>query len=217
MTIRIFYTQTDGVYIAEVHSEEWSLDEVRLMEQHGEPEISMSGTIVLFPEILGSQTNSSKSSTLADATKDWVASSLVGRSIVNTTTSATGTVTANTSNTLQATGGSGAMSWEPGNNYSISEVDSTTMPLEEVERRRGHDRPDDPEDEPQDLQRIKSDSPFVRSFDVRDYPLTNSFETAANMANGWALAIRDRIADARAALLAEEDGFSREEVYTYGG
>jgi len=201
MKIRIFYTVNGGVYTASINTEDWSLDDLSLMAEYGEPEISVSGTIVLFPAEDGQHTALSGSSILVDSIESWDTNGLIGRTIRNITKGQTGRVTSNTSNTLVAMIGAATMLWDNGDSYEMAAV-TTTLEPEET-----------------DLFRIKSDSPIDMSFDVRDYPAvdpaTGVFTTAKNMANGWASTVRQRIVDARNALIAMNDKFTREEVNEY--
>lgn len=201
MKVRIFYSIDKGVYSAAVHTEDWSEDEVALMAEHGDPEISVSGTLVLFPVIVGSNTEGTGSSTLQDLSKSWTTNKLKGRTIWNRTKSQVGTVTSNTKTSLTSVIGSDPMLWDHDDNYEITQVVTT---LAEQEK---------------DMFRVRADSPIIMSFDNRDYPyvdpMTGVFTTAENMTNGWAYTVSGRIGDARSGLLALGDGFAREEVVTY--
>lgn len=201
MKIRIFYTVEDGVYSASINTEDWSIDDLDLMAEYGEPEVSVSGTITLFPMEDGQHVGMNGASILVDSLEAWATNSLVGRTIHNVTKAQTGKVTSNTANTLVAMIGAATMLWDNGDVYSIPAVTATLEPGEK------------------DLFRIKSDSPIDMSFDVRDYPVvdpsTGVFTTAKNMANGWASTMRQRIADAREELLDKNDNFTREEVNEY--
>lgn len=201
MKVRIFYSLDKGVYSAAVHTEEWSEDEVALMAEHGDPEISVSGTIILFPVIVGSNTEGSGSSTLQDLSKSWKTDKLKGRTIWNRTKSQQGKVTGNTKTTLTAVMGTTPMLWDHDDNYEIVQTTTTLKPEEK------------------DLFRVRADSPITMSFDVQDYPvvdpMTGAFTTAENMANGWAYTISGRIGEARSGLLALGSGFVREEIIPY--
>lgn len=58
------------------------------------------------------------------------------------------------------------------------------------------------------LVRVKSDSPLIESFDIRDYA------DAADRATLWAATIVSRITEAVTDMRAQHDTFSGEEVYT---
>jgi len=46
MKIRIFYRLENNIYRVSVHTEDWSENDIRLMERFGEPEINIGGEIV---------------------------------------------------------------------------------------------------------------------------------------------------------------------------
>lgn len=49
MKIRTFYTLENGVYRVVVNTEDWSENDVRLMEKFGEPEINIGGDLSYTP------------------------------------------------------------------------------------------------------------------------------------------------------------------------
>lgn len=59
---------------------------------------------------------------------------------------------------------------------------------------------------PTELLHVMSETPFIQGFDSRDYTY------AENMADVWAATISDRIEVAVAALRANDDDYTREEV-----
>lgn len=202
MKIRIFYTIDSGVYTAAIHTENWSEDELTLMAENGDPEVSVSGTIILFPAITGSSTSVTMgSSVLEDSSKEWRTNSLKGRTVRNLTKAQSGIVVNNTATALAAVIGTAPMTWDHNDNYEITQVTMELVPSEK------------------DLYRIRADSPLMMSFDIRDYPasdpMTGVFTTAENMADGWAYTMLYRIEDARTALLSCRRSFVREEVFDY--
>jgi len=46
MKIRIFYRLEGNIYRVSVHTEDWSENDIRLMEKFGEPEINIGGEVV---------------------------------------------------------------------------------------------------------------------------------------------------------------------------
>ena len=49
MKIRTFYRLENGIYRVSVHTEEWSENDIRLMEKFGEPEINVGGDLEYTP------------------------------------------------------------------------------------------------------------------------------------------------------------------------
>lgn len=68
----------------------------------------------------GTHTGADDQGTLTDSTKNWVVNSLVGRTIYNLTDGSSGTITANTANTVSATLSGGGNDWDNGDEYYIS-------------------------------------------------------------------------------------------------
>jgi hypothetical protein len=66
----------------------------------------------------GTHDGSTDPSVLTDSGESWTTNHFVGRTITNTTKSSSGTITANTNNTITATVSGG---WDNGDNYSIAE------------------------------------------------------------------------------------------------
>lgn len=50
MKIRAFYRLENGVYRVSINTEEWSENDIRLMEKFGEPEIDIGGTLTYEDE-----------------------------------------------------------------------------------------------------------------------------------------------------------------------
>lgn len=94
-------------------------------------EYSGSGTSALWVYLkwAGDHTGSDNQSVLTDSSKNWAVDELVGRTIYNDTDGSSGTITANTANTVTATLSGGDNDWDNGDTYRIS-GDLTLAPSE---------------------------------------------------------------------------------------
>jgi hypothetical protein len=192
MKIRTKYYVEEGLYYANLSTEDWSEKDLDLIARFGDSEVDTYGVITLFPAVTASGTGAS-GNTFTDTTHSWDINYLVGRTVLNVTQSTSGTVISNTATVITTN-----IAWTVGDTYTFTAV---TYDLGTADDQ---------------FVRMKSDSPFLRAFDTRDFPIVEgTLVTARTLANGWAYTMLGRISDARQTLIDKNDSYTREEIATY--